>query len=185
MATASSSIERQFKGLVNQGWKDSNDSMFHHDGTLAEGPIALCEVQGYVYRAQLGWRADLAGCSAIRTTGAALLVGQQSPAERSSAAFWCEELGTYALALDGEKAVPRAHLECGALLLSGIASAERAERVARTLLRRDRSRAGAFARSRRGEPRYNPMSYHNGSIWPHDNAMIGEGLARYGIKEGP
>jgi glycogen debranching enzyme len=98
--------------------------------------------------------------------------------------FWCEELSAYAIALDGDKQPCRVvSSNSGQVLLTGIASAERAHRVAQTLLSPACSAAGEFARSPTSEARYNPMSYHNGSVWPHDNGLIAMGLARYGEKE--
>ena len=169
-------------GLLQQGWKDSWDSVFHADGVLAEPPIALCELQGYAYAARMG-AADLAQAldrparaRSLRTQAAALRM-------RFDAAFWDEELGTYVLALDGEKRPCRVRASnAGHALLTGIALPERAERVARTLLS-DASYSGWGIRTvAAGEARYNPMSYHNGSIWPHDNSLIGLGLARYGFQ---
>ncbi|MCL4812495.1 MAG: amylo-alpha-1,6-glucosidase [Vicinamibacteraceae bacterium] len=171
---------RQATGLVHQGWKDSNDAVFHADGTLASPPIALCEIQGYAYAA---WR----GASRLATArGDMALAGQwyeraERLRARFDAAFWCEELGTYALALDGDKRPCRVRTSNpGHCLLTGIVPGEHAERLAATLMS-DRSFAGWGIRTvASGEARYNPMSYHNGSIWPHDNALVAAGLARYG-----
>lgn len=169
-------------GLVNQGWKDSNDSVFHEDGELAEPPIALVEVQAYAYAAKMG---------AVRLARA---LGRTLDAQRFFAeamelrvrferAFWCEELGSYALALDGQKrrCCVRAS-NAGHALLCGIASKDRAQRVAAGLMD-DAGFSGWGIRTvAAGMARYNPMSYHNGSIWPHDNALIGIGLGRYDLK---
>ncbi|MBD0270791.1 MAG: amylo-alpha-1,6-glucosidase [Acetobacteraceae bacterium] len=168
-------------GLANQGWKDSWDSVMHADGTLAKGPIALCEVQAYAHAAYI------AGARIARALGLphqradALERKAKALRERFEAAFWCEDIGTYALALDGAKRPCRVRSSnAGHVLLGGIAAPERAAAVAKQLL------SGAF-HSGWGirtlavtEARYNPMSYHNGSVWPHDNALIGLGLARYG-----
>jgi glycogen debranching enzyme len=170
-------------GLVNQGWKDSHDSIFHADGRLAQGPIALCEVQAYVYlakrhAARIARRLDLPGQSAE--------LEQQADALQSKfeAMFWCEEIGTYALALDGMKQPCRVRASnAGHALFAGIASAERGARVADTLLQRDFFGGWGIRTVAASQPRYNPMSYHNGSIWPHDNAMIAMGLAHYGRKD--
>ena len=173
---------RAESGLLQQGWKDSWDSVFHADGTLAEAPIALCELQGYAYAARLG-AADLAEAVGHRARAGTLRARAATLRERFDAAFWDEELGTYALALDGDKRPCRVQSSnAGHALLTGIALPERAERLAATLLS-DASYSGWGIRTiAAGAARYNPMSYHNGSIWPHDNSLIGLGLARYGFE---
>ncbi|MCC0806316.1 amylo-alpha-1,6-glucosidase [Methylobacterium sp. W2] len=170
------------KGLENQGWKDSHDSIFHTDGHLAKGPIALCEVQGYVYAAKNGMAklATLLGHDDLATR-----LGKEALALRENfdKAFWCEEIGTYALALDGAKkqcAVRSSN--AGHALFTGIALPERAASVAANLLSKDGFNGWGVRTIARGEARYNPMSYHNGSIWPHDNALVAMGLARYDLK---
>ncbi len=169
------------RGLTNQGWKDSQDSVFHADGRLAAGPIALCEVQGYVYAAKChaarlaGVLGDFALAERLQTEAAELR-------ERFESAFWCEDLGTWALALDGAKRPCKVRSSnAGQVLLSGIASAEHAARTADLLLDQDFFSGWGIRTIPRGEPRFNPMSYHNGSVWPHDNALIALGLARYGL----
>ncbi len=172
------------EGLAQQGWKDSHDSVFHADGELAQGPIALCEVQGYVYAAKRG-AARLA--VALDRISVADELGRQAGElrKRFEAAFWCEELGTYALALDGEKQPCRVRTSNpGHCLFTGIVAPERAVRVAQNLLSPASFSGWGVRTLAEGEPRYNPMSYHNGSVWPHDNAIIGSGLARYRIKDG-
>jgi glycogen debranching enzyme len=172
---------RSATGLTQQGWKDSYDSVFHADGMLAEPPIALCEVQGYAYGAWLaaGALADARGDAVTATGWRARAARLQS---RFEDAFWCDELGTYALALDGHKRQCRVRTSNpGHCLFTGIASPARAKRVADALML-DSSFAGWGVRTvAAGEARYNPMSYHNGSIWPHDNALVAAGLARYGF----
>jgi glycogen debranching enzyme len=170
------------RGLANQGWKDSEDAIFHADGRLAEGPIALAEVQGYVYCAKqvlarcaerLGWieRARLLKAEADQL------------AERFDASFWCPELGTYALALDGNKEPCRVRSSnAGQVLFTGIAKLDRAIEVADGLLRPQFFSGWGIRTLANTEARYNPMSYHNGSIWPHDNALIALGFARYDLK---
>ena len=169
-------------GLANQGWKDSDDAVFHADGRLAEGAIALAEVQGYVYAAK-----RMAACCARRIgreIEADKLDAQANKlAEQFEAAFWCPEIETYALALDGAKkpcAVRTSN--AGQVLLTGIAHPARAALVAKSLLRPDFFSGWGIRTVARGEARYNPMSYHDGSIWPHDNALIALGFARYGLK---
>jgi glycogen debranching enzyme len=170
-------------GLVNQGWKDSFDSVFHANGDLAEGPIALCEVQAYVYGA---WKE--AAFMARHLGGKADSEKYSKRAEdiraRFEQEFWCENLGTYALALDGNKkkcAVPTSNP--GHALYTGIADAERAQRVAARLLEPDMFSGWGIRTVGQTAARYNPMSYHNGSVWPHDNGLIALGLARYGQKD--
>ena len=171
------------KGLANQGWKDSHDSIFHADGSGAKGPIALCEVQAYVFAAKQA-AARLAQILHRHDLSARLAQEAELLRERFEAAFWCEELGTYALALDGAKRPCRVRTSnAGHALFAGIAAPERARRVAATLMSPDSFSGWGIRTVARGEARYNPMSYHNGSIWPHDNGMIALGLARYGLKE--
>ncbi len=172
---------RSKSGLTTQGWKDSHDSVFHADGSLAESPIALCEVQGYVYEA---WRsaAELARvvgrqelCERFQQRAATLR-------ERFERAFWLEELSTYALALDGHKLPCRVRTSnAGHCLFSGIASPQCAARVADTLMQEACFSGWGIRTVAKGEMRYNPMSYHNGSVWPHDNAMVAYGMGRYGM----
>lgn len=174
---------RNPQGLVQQGWKDSVDSVFHADGTPAEAPIALCEVQGYVYAAKLG-AADLAEALSEKSELIETLRGQaKSLRDTFEQQFWCEDLGTYALALDGAKRLCRVRTSNpGHCLYTGIATTERARRTAHTLLD-DASFSGWGVRTvAASETRYNPMSYHNGSVWPHDNALLAAGLGRYGLQ---
>jgi glycogen debranching enzyme len=170
------------QGLANQGWKDSYDAIFHADGRLAEGYIALAEVQGYVFAGK-----QLAARCALRLGKAdqarKLTDEAQRLAERFEEAFWCEELGTYALALDGAKRPCRVRTSnAGQLLFSGIVREDRARMVAADLMRPHFFTGWGIRTVARGEARYNPMSYHDGSIWPHDNALIALGLARYDLK---
>lgn len=170
-------------GLSNQGWKDSADSIFHADGRLATGPIALCEVQAYVFAAKRG-AAALAAMLGEEELSRRLAGEAETLRERFEQQFWIEELGTYALALDGNK-VPCAvaSSNAGHTLFCGIAAPERAKRVAKGLMA-GRFFSGWGVRTiAAGESRYNPMSYHNGSVWPHDNALIAMGFARYGLKD--
>lgn len=170
------------KGLVQQGWKDSNDSIFHADGSIAEAPIALCEVQGYVYAAKLA-AARLCRFAGEAQRSAALEVEAENLRERFEEQFWCEELSTYALALDGEKRPCKVRTSnAGHCLFTGIASLEHARRVAETLFHPESFNGWGIRTVASHEARYNPLSYHNGSIWPHDNSIIASGLARYGFK---
>ena len=166
-------------GLRNQGWKDSEDSIFHADGTLAEGSIALCEVQAYVYGAKRG-AARLAGVVGERERSRALLAEARALRARFEAAFWCDDLATYALALDGDKRPCRVRTSnAGHCLFTGIASPTRARLVAGMLTHPDMYSGWGIRTVATDERRYNPMSYHNGSVWPHDNAIIAAGMARY------
>jgi glycogen debranching enzyme len=170
------------QGLANQGWKDSYDAIFHADGRLAQGHIALAEVQGYVFAGK-----RLAALCAMRLGFAErarqLEAEAQRLAERFEEAFWCEELGTYALALDGTKEPCRVRTSnAGQLLFTGLVRNDRARIVAADLMRPNFFTGWGIRTVARGEARYNPMSYHNGSIWPHDNALIALGFARYGLK---
>jgi glycogen debranching enzyme len=171
------------EGLANQGWKDSFDSISHADGSLAEGPIALCEVQGYVFAAR---RAAARIAAAIGET--AMVARLETQAEMLREAFerqfWCEKLGTYVIALDGQgrQCAIRAS-NAGHLLLTGIACHARAVRVADGLMEARFFTGWGIRTLASGEERYNPMSYHNGSVWPHDNAIIAMGMARHGLKD--
>jgi glycogen debranching enzyme len=174
---------KSVNGLINQGWKDSADSIFHADGRLADAPIALCEVQGYAYAAWYGV-SQLAAVLGWRNLERTWLERAETVQRRFETAFWCEEIGTYALALDGAKQPCRVRSSnAGQVLFSGIAGSERASRVIATLLDPASFTGWGIRTIAEGEARYNPMSYHNGSIWPHDNGLIAMGLARYGCKE--
>jgi glycogen debranching enzyme len=171
-------------GLVHQGWKDSHDAVFNADGTAARGPIALCEVQAYVYQAKKA-AGDLARLMGNAHEAETLVAEADAFRERFERAFWCEEIETYALALDGKGQPCRVRSSnAGHCLLAGIASPERALRTARTLLAGDSFSGWGIRTIPTSEARYNPMSYHNGSVWPHDNALIAAGMAQYGYKEG-
>jgi len=170
-------------GLVQQGWKDSDDSVFHHDGSPAEGPIALCEVQGYVCEAKLT-AAELATLFGEATRAAELKRQAEKLKEQFNKAFWCEDIGTFAIALDGDKRPCRVRSSnAGHALFSGIANPEYARRMSETLVSGSSFSGWGIRTIANMENRYNPMSYHNGSIWPHDNAIVAMGLARYGFKE--
>ena len=171
------------RGLRNQGWKDSWDGVPHLDGTPAEPPIALVEVQGYcldarrrmarLYR-QLGRREDAARCA----------IAAQKLARRLDEAFWMEKAGTYALALDGEKRqVQSVGSNAGHLLFSRAVPEEHARRVARVLMSPESFSGFGIRTLARGQRSYNPLSYHNGTIWPHDNSLIAMGLSNYGMQK--
>jgi glycogen debranching enzyme len=170
-------------GLVHQGWKDSQDAVFHADGSLADPPIALCEVQAYVYDARQR-AATMADALGHRTRGERL----RQQAEQLRAAFedrfWCPSEGTYALALDGRKRPCRVRTSnAGHCLFGGIASSDRARRVAEQLVNGDMFSGWGIRTVAPTEARYNPIAYHNGSVWPHDNGIAAAGFARYGFDD--
>jgi glycogen debranching enzyme len=170
------------EGLINQAWKDSHDSVFHADGTLATGPIAIAEVQAYVYGA---WRAGAEMAQRLGHARREFELNANAEILRRSfdEQFFDEELGTYILALDGDKKPCRVRASnAGHALLTGIAYPERAAAVAATLMAGSSFCGWGVRTIPSTEARYNPMSYHNGSVWPHDNALIGAGLARYGFR---
>ncbi|WP_168878846.1 amylo-alpha-1,6-glucosidase [Rhizobium sp. P28RR-XV] len=174
---------RTEEGLINQAWKDSHDSIFYSDGTLAKGPIAIAEVQAYLYGA---WQA---AAEIFRRLGrperaASFLARGEGLRRAFDRSFFDEELGTYVLALDGDKRPCRVRSSnAGHALFTGIAFPERATVVARTLMDASSFCGWGIRTIPSTEARYNPMSYHNGSIWPHDNALIANGLARYGHRD--
>jgi len=170
------------RGLVQQGWKDSNDSVFHSDGEIAEPPIALCEVQAYVYAAKLA-AARLSHALEDETSASRLEAEAEKLREKFERAFWCEELGVYALALDGKKRPCQVRASnTGHCLYTGIGSAAHAKEIADCLFEPYFFSGWGVRTLSSGEARYNPLSYHNGSVWPHDNALIAKGLASYGYK---
>ena len=172
---------RSERGLVNQSWKDSGDSQRFHDGRLAETPIAPCEVQGYVYDAKRR-AAELA-----REVWGDAELGDRLDAEaaelqkRFDEAFWCEARGGYyALALDRQKErVDSLTSNIGHLLWSGIVPSARADAIVDQLMG-DALWSGWGVRTMSsGDAAFNPLSYHNGTVWPHDNSLIAWGLARH------
>jgi glycogen debranching enzyme len=173
---------RSAEGLSNQGWKDSGDAIFHAEGRLAQAPIALCEVQAYVYAAKLS--AALIARGLGEESRAAELERQAGELQRRfEQHFWSDELGTYVIALDGNKNQCRVRTSnAGHALLCKIASRERAATTAETLLSEAMFSGWGIRTVAAGESRYNPMSYHDGSVWPHDNALIAVGLSLYGFQ---
>jgi glycogen debranching enzyme len=164
------------QGLLHQGWKDSQESIFHADRSLANGPIALCEVQGYVYAAKREI-ADVSRALGGFERAQELCQGAELLKKRFHEAFWCEEISTYAMALDGNK--QRCQIRssnAGQTLFSGIASESHADRIIAELGSENYFSGWGIRTIAVGEARYNPMSYHNGSVWPHDNALIAYGL---------
>ena len=173
------------RGLVQQGWKDSHDSVFHADGGVARPPIALCEVQGYAFWARRWAARDRRAPRRARTARPSSRSRRTLLREAFEAAFWLPELGTYALALDGDKrpCAVRAS-NAGHLLMTGITDGDRAASVARMLMDDSFFSGWGIRTLATSEARYGPITYHNGSIWPHDNSLIAKGLADHGFKEG-
>jgi glycogen debranching enzyme len=168
------------RGLVNQGWKDSGDGVPYPDGPLPTPPIALVEVQGYVYDAKVR-AAALFDRVGEPETAARLRTEAQRLREQVTERFWLDDLDTFALALDGDKRpLPTVTSNAGHLLWSRLPDAARAQRVANTLLAGDMFCGWGIRTLSARHPVFNPMSYHNGSIWPHDNALIVMGLSHYG-----
>ena len=171
------------EGLINQGWKDSHDSVFHADGRLAVGPIAIVEVQAYVYGAWSG-AAQIARRLGDPDRAQGLKEQARQLRQRFDAQFFDEELGTYVLALDGDKMPCRVRASnAGHALFAGIALPARAPSVVAALMDRSSFSGWGVRTVASSEARYNPMSYHNGSVWPHDNALIAAGFARYGYRQ--
>jgi glycogen debranching enzyme len=170
---------RSASGLVQQGWKDSHDSVFHVDGRLADGPVALCEVQGYVYAAKLA-AADLAHALGHHRLADELRDAARDLRARFEAQFWCPDIETYALALDGEKKPCIVRTSNPAhCLFTGIVAEDRSRAVMAGLENEHFYSGWGIRTVAEDELRYNPMSYHNGSVWPHDNAIAAAGAARY------
>jgi glycogen debranching enzyme len=170
------------QGLANQGWKDSYDAIFHADGRLAEGYVALAEVQGYVFAGKL-LASRCAQRMGLVDRARTLEAEAHRLAERFEEVFWCDELSTYAVALDGAKQPCRVRTSnAGQLLFTGLIREDRARLVAAELMRPNFFTGWGIRTVAHGEARYNPMSYHDGSIWPHDNALIALGFSRYGLK---
>lgn len=174
----------EVSGLLNQGWKDSHDSVFDEQGNMVQGPIALIEVQGYAYRAWL----EMAGLARRRGLAEQAEKWEQRADKLRQAVetrFWLEERQFYALALDGQgnPCGVRAS-NAGHLLYCGLPAPERAQATGKQLLSRAFNSGWGIRTLAVEAARYNPMSYHNGSVWPHDVALCAAGLARYGERDG-
>jgi glycogen debranching enzyme len=168
------------KGFPNQGWKDSEDSNVHRNGDYAESPIALSEVQGYIYQAKMGL-ADIYESLNRSETAEILKQEAEELQQKFEKAFWMDDVSFYAIALDKDKKqVGSITSNPGHLLMSGMISAERAELVADTLLSPKMFSGYGIRTMGAEEAGYNPMSYHDGSIWPHDNSLIILGLSKMG-----
>jgi glycogen debranching enzyme len=175
--------ERKEKsGLFNQGWKDSHDAVSYSDGRIINPPIALCEVQGYVYDA---WNKASLMAKTLGLFDKARTLAQRAESlkEKFSKHFWSEDKSTFYLALDADKKPCNVvSSNAGHCLFSGIATKEQAMKVALSLFSTKMFTGWGIRTLASGEVRFNPMSYHNGSVWPHDNALIAYGLAKYGLK---
>jgi glycogen debranching enzyme len=171
------------KGLANQGWKDSWDAIRFADGRLARGPIALCEVQGYVYGAYLARAhfADEQGDDAVAARYRAKAADLKAAFNRD---FWIDDRGWFALGLDGDnKPIDALGSNMGHCLWTGIVDEEKAPLVAARLLSPEMFSGWGVRTLGSNMTGYNPVSYHVGSVWPHDNAIIAAGLTRYGFVE--
>lgn len=167
-------------GLANQGWKDSWDAVRFADGTLAEPPIALCEVQAYVYGAYVA-RAHFAREAGDRATLERYARKAAELRRRFNDEFWLEEQGTFALGLDARKRrIDAVTSNAGHCLWAGIAEPAKAARVAARLMSDDMFSGWGVHTLATTAAAFNPVSYHNGSVWPHDNALCAAGFARYG-----
>ncbi len=171
-------------GLANQGWKDSQDSIFHLDGRFPHGPIALVEVQGYAFAAYraMARLSDLRDDSEAAAHFRCKADKVQADVERR---FWMEDQGFYGIAMDGEGQLCRVRASNpGHLLFVGLPSSDRGARVAKRLLSAEFFSGWGVRTLATGSPRFNPMSYHNGSVWPHDTALCAMGMSRYGERDG-
>ncbi len=169
-------------GPLLHGWKSSPDSVFHADGRLAEGPLALCEVQAYVYGAKLG-AARIARSLGEMPRAIALVEAAQALQARFNSQFWCPDIESFALALDGEKQPCRVRTSNpGHCLYTGIAHAEHGRRLIAGFGDEQMFSGWGVRTVAESELRFNPMSYHNGAIWPHDNSLLAAGAARYDDK---
>ena len=167
-------------GLANQGWKDSFDAIRFVDGRLAESPVALCEVQGYVYAAFLA-RASMAEADGDLVRAVALRARAASLKERFNRDFWLEDRGWFALGLDARKRpVDALTSNIGHCLWTGIVDDDKVERVAAHLTSPEMSSGWGIRTLASSMTGYNPVSYHNGSVWPHDSTIVAAGLARVG-----
>ncbi|MEW6058950.1 MAG: amylo-alpha-1,6-glucosidase [Actinomycetota bacterium] len=173
-------LSRSPRGIRNQGWKDSGDSIVHVDGRLAEPPIALSEVQAYVYLARIRM-ADVYRALGDEHRAEFLLAQAHELRRRYNGAFWVEDEQYFAAALDREKRQVRTVMSNpGHGLYCGIVDEDKAAPLAKRLLAPDMFSGWGIRTLSKASAAYNPMSYHNGSVWPHDNALIAAGLKRYG-----
>lgn len=173
---------KEESGLFNQGWKDSHDSIMYEDGKIAELPIALCEVQGYVYDAWMK-ASLLARVLGHERRSNDLKDHAEEMKRKFSEYFWNEEKGTFHLAIANGKPCKVSSSNAGHCLFSRIASEEQAYKIAKNLMSEQMFTGWGIRTLGSNEVRYNPMSYHNGSVWPHDTALVAYGLSKYGLKD--
>ena len=174
---------RSTAGYENQGWKDAGEALVYPDGSLVKGPKALCELQGYVYDAWLRM-AEIYDSRGARAKADRLRAKAAELFKRFNAAFWDEASGFYAFALDGDKRqVLSVASNPGHCLWSGIVPPERAARVVQRLMKPDMFSGWGVRTLSSDHPAYDPHSYQNGSVWPHDNGIIAWGFRRYGFVE--
>lgn len=174
----------QDSGLSNQGWKDSEDSVFHADGRYPTGPIALVEVQGYAFAAYRSM-ARLAERRGEPGDAAAWRAKADALREKVERLFWMEERGFYGIAIDGQGRLCRVlSSNPGHLLFCGLPTPARARKITEQLLSASFNSGWGLRTLAAGEARFNPISYHNGSVWPHDTALCVAGLSRYGERDG-
>ncbi|MCY0389244.1 amylo-alpha-1,6-glucosidase [Robbsia sp. Bb-Pol-6] len=170
-------------GLANQGWKDSQDSVFHADGRFPEGPIALVEVQAYACVAFETMTRLAAGREAAQTPQPSYAARAATLRDRLETMFWMEDQQFYGIAVDGKGALCRVRASnAGHLLTFGLPSPARADAVIGHLRASEFQNGWGVRTLASGQARYNPMSYHNGSVWPHDTALCAKGIAHYGDK---
>ena len=171
------------KGYENQGWKDAGDAVLYPDGSMVTNPKALCEMQGYAYAAWTGM-AEIFAHLGRHDRAAELTAKAARLYNRFNDTFWNEAEGFYAFALDGAKRpVWTVASNVGHCLWTGIVRPDRARRVAARLMAPDMFSGWGVRTLSAKHPAYNPISYHNGSVWPHDNGLIAQGLARYGCHD--
>lgn len=174
---------RSSKGLANQGWKDSWDAIMHHDGEVAKSPIALCEVQGYVYEAKYRMASLMRSFGDVKTADR-LKKESAEMARRFEKAFWMPKLAFYAMALDREKRQTQViSSNPGHLLFTRMLAQDRAKAVTQRFMRDDVFSGWGWRTMSRNERVFNPLSYHRGSVWPHDNSLIAHGMALYEFRE--
>jgi len=176
-------LRRSPKGLANQGWKDSWDAIMHRDGEIAKAPIALCEVQGYVYEAKYRMASLMRSFGDTRTADK-LKKESAEMAKRFEKAFWMPKRGFYAMALDREKRQTQViSSNPGQLLFTRMLPQERAKAITQRFMHDDMFSGWGWRTMSRDERVFNPLSYHRGSIWPHDNSLIAHGMALYEFRE--
>lgn len=174
---------KSVNGLINQGWKDSHDSISDEEGNLVHPPIALCEVQGYVYAAKIK-ASFMAGALGLEDMAKKLEEEAETLKQKFNEAYWDEEKNCYVIALDGDKKPCRIVTSNGGhCLYTKIADEDKAKKLAKRFFEPDMFTGWGIRTLSNKEKRYNPMSYHNGSVWPHDVAITAAGFSKYGLTE--